>query len=179
MKSQQDSSRRAVDYQVGQWVWLRLLHRPVASLNLHGRGKLGPRYYGPYRIAERIGNVAYRLELPAGAKLHNVFHVGLLKAYHGQVPQSPPPLPPVKHGQICPEPGAVLKSRLVQGQHELLIHWKGRAAADASWMTLQEFRRLYLSVQLEDELLVQGGRDVMWGLKYERRKKKIAAQESG
>ncbi|WMV24486.1 hypothetical protein MTR67_017871 [Solanum verrucosum] len=42
--------------------------------------KLSPRYIGPYRIAKRIGNVAYELELPQGlAAVHPVFHVCMLK----------------------------------------------------------------------------------------------------
>lgn len=36
-----DQKHRALEFQVGQWVWLRLLHRPIASLDVQGRGKLG------------------------------------------------------------------------------------------------------------------------------------------
>jgi hypothetical protein len=43
------------------------------------KGKLAPRYIGPYKIIERIGHVTYRLILPPHlAKIHNVFHVSLL-----------------------------------------------------------------------------------------------------
>ena len=44
------------------------------------KGKLSPRYIGPYRISKRIGNVAYELELPQElAAVHSVFHISMLK----------------------------------------------------------------------------------------------------
>ena len=44
------------------------------------RGKLSPQYIGPYRIVERIDEVAYRLELPSDPDLiHDVFHVSMLR----------------------------------------------------------------------------------------------------
>jgi hypothetical protein len=63
----------------------------------------------------------------------------------------------IKHGRACPEPDKVLKSRLARGRHELLMAWKGQATTSATWMDLEEFRRLYPAFQLEDELLIQGG----------------------
>ena len=46
------------------------------------RGKLNPRYIGPYEILERVGKAAYRLALPPNlATVHNVFHVSMLKKY--------------------------------------------------------------------------------------------------
>lgn len=64
----------------------------------------------------------------------------------------------------------VLQSRLARGVPELLVQWKGKPAAEASWMPLDEFRALYPGFQLEDKLLLQGGRDVRCGLHYTRRR---------
>jgi hypothetical protein len=51
----------------------------------------------------------------------------------------------------------VLKSRRARGQLELLVSWTSQAAAEATWIPVDEFRILYLSYQLADELLLQGG----------------------
>ena len=51
-------------------------------LRFGNKGKLSPRFIEPYEILERIGLVAYRLVLPPElAKLHNVFHVSMLRRY--------------------------------------------------------------------------------------------------
>ena len=47
-KAQHDRRHREVVFTPGQWVWLRLLHRPAASMDVRGRSKLGPRFFGPF-----------------------------------------------------------------------------------------------------------------------------------
>jgi hypothetical protein len=140
------------------------------AMDITGRGKLGPRFYGPFKIIEREGDVAYKLELPAGAKLHSVFHVGLLKPYHGTTPTRPGVLPPTRHGRAIPQSTEVIKGRLARSVHELLVRWTGQAAADATWVELGTFKRDFPSFQLEDELVLQGGRDVMTEIPYRRRR---------
>jgi hypothetical protein len=135
------------------------------SLATPVKGKLGPRYYG----LEIINKVAYHLALPAGARLHDVFHVGLLKPFVGSPPTTPPALPSTQHGAVLPALAQVLKSRVSHGVRQLLVRWDGLSASATSWEDLDDFRTQYTVFQLEDELFVEEGRDVMWGIPYRRR----------
>ena len=152
-----DKTHRAVSYAVGDWVLLRLRHRPVASLSQAPKSKLQPRFYGPYRVSEIINEVAVRLELPPRAKLHDVFHIGLLKKWVGAPPPAPPPLPTVHHGAVEPEPELAVRARVARGVRQVLVRWKGEPAASATWEDLDSFVAKYPTFQLEDELLVEGG----------------------
>jgi hypothetical protein len=169
-KKHYDARHRALEFAVGDWVWLRLLHRPAQSLVAGPLGKLRPRFAGPFRVLERIGTVAYRLELPDGARIHDVFHVGVLKPFQGDSPPtSPPLLPPMRHGRLLLEPARALRAQRRRGEWHVLIQWMHLPEADATWEPLDDFRARFPSFQLEDELFVEGGRDVMFGKVYERR----------
>ncbi|KAH0689476.1 hypothetical protein KY289_016834 [Solanum tuberosum] len=62
-KSYTDVTRRPLEFEVDDWVYLKV--SPMKGIMRFGKkGKLSPRYIGPYRIVKRIGNVAYELELP-------------------------------------------------------------------------------------------------------------------
>ena len=76
-KSYADVRRRELEFQVADWVFLKV--SPMKGVMRFGKkGKLSPRYVGPYRILKRIGKVAYELELPADlTAVHPVFHISL------------------------------------------------------------------------------------------------------
>jgi len=61
MREHHNQKRRHLEFAVGDWVLLWLLHRPAQSLVLGKCSKLSPRFAGPYQVLERIGAVAYRL----------------------------------------------------------------------------------------------------------------------
>jgi len=160
-----------VSYSVGDWALLRLRQRAASSLPQAPKGKLKARFLGPYRVIELINDVAVRLELPPQARIHDVFHVGTLKKFIGTPPTTPPPLPDIKHGSVVPAPDRVTQTRLARGVRQVLVYWRGEPASSATWEDLDEFRTTYPEFQLEDKLDLEGGRDVMWGQGYVRRRR--------
>ena len=80
-KSYVDLKRKDIEYEVGDKVFLKVSSwRKV--LRFWKKGKLSPRFIGPYEVLERIRPVAYRLALPPElAKLHDVFNVSMLWKY--------------------------------------------------------------------------------------------------
>ena len=83
-KQYADRHREERTFQVNDLVYLRFHPYKQTYLKNNGAEKLKPRYYGPYKVVRKIGEVAYELELPEGSKIHNVFHVSCLKKYLGQ-----------------------------------------------------------------------------------------------
>src|ERR1700738_2114995 len=78
----QHCSERSFD--VGDWVFLRLQpYKQMSLKQVKKDNKLPPKYYGPYKVLQNIGTMAYKLELPATSRLHPVFHVSCLKKVIG------------------------------------------------------------------------------------------------
>jgi len=180
MREHQNKKRRHVEFAVGDWVLLRLHQRTAVGITSASPSKLAPRYFGPYQVVERLGTVAYRLQLPPKARIHDVFHVALLKKYDGAPPATIMPLPAILRGRVVPTP-QVVRARLNRGHWELLVQWDGCTAADATWEPIVDFKERYPLFQLADELFVgEEGNvvDSFVGRQYWRRARH-AASSSG
>ena len=64
-------------------VFLPLHPYKQSSLKLKGNHKLDPKFYGPYKVLQKIGSIAYKLELPPSSRIHLVFHVSCHKKVIG------------------------------------------------------------------------------------------------
>ena len=74
--------------------------------------KLSPKYYGPYKVLQKIGTMAYKLELPASSRGHPVFHVSCLKKVIGENLPVQTIFPELdEEGKIILEPKVLTKTR--------------------------------------------------------------------
>ena len=74
--------------------------------------KISPKYYGPYKVLQNIGTIAYKLDLPASSRVHPVFHVSCLKKVIGENLQVQTVFPELDgEGKIILEPKAVTETR--------------------------------------------------------------------
>ena len=80
-KSYADMKRKDVHYEIGENAFLKVSPWKKV-MRFRRKGKLNPRFIGPYEVIEKVGPVAYRLALPPELeKIHNVFHVSMLRRY--------------------------------------------------------------------------------------------------
>jgi hypothetical protein len=148
-KSYADLKRKDIEYNVGEKVFLKV--SPWKKILRFGRkGKLSPRFIGPYEILERVGPVAYRLALPPELdKIHNVFHVSMLRRYrsdpsHVIIPQEIEVQPDLSYEE---EPERILDREERQLRNKTIpmvkVLWKHHSPREATWETEDSMRKLY------------------------------------
>jgi hypothetical protein len=143
MKVQADKYRTEREFNVGDWVYLQLQPYRQKTIAMRKNLKLSPRFFGPFQILQRIGSVAYKLDLPPETRIHLVFHVSCLKHKLGQQISLLPTLPSVDQmGEIKPEPETLIDRRMSKKKGrvvtEVLVRWKGAPAEDDTWEILWE-----------------------------------------
>ena len=79
MKQQVDRHRTEREFELVDWVFVRIQPYKQLSLKQQGKNKLAPKFYGPYQIIRKMSNVAYELKLLEKSLIHNIFHVSNLK----------------------------------------------------------------------------------------------------
>ncbi|KAL5701156.1 hypothetical protein ACHQM5_026524 [Ranunculus cassubicifolius] len=100
--------------------------------------KLAPRYYGPYLIINKVGQVAYTLQLPANATIHPTVHVSQLKKHISPKLIANPNLPIMQvTGEPKLFPHSIQDSKLLPLNGELIPHllvqWAPNQPLDATW----------------------------------------------
>ncbi|KAF7815120.1 Transposon Ty3-G Gag-Pol polyprotein [Senna tora] len=160
MKQQADGKKRDKEFQVGEWVWLKLHKYKQASLAVRVNFKLSKKYYGPYKILARVGAVAYHLELPSTTKIHPVFHISLLKPFVGDTSKLvvPDNFPCITAEELSPY--AILDSRMLEVvgvlKRQVLVEWTPGHSDEASWEDVETLCSLFPSLNLEDKVVLEG-----------------------
>ncbi|KAJ9520727.1 hypothetical protein QJQ45_007586 [Haematococcus lacustris] len=129
-KAYYDMNHTDAKFQVGDQVLLSTKHLRFKN---PGSPKLLPLYIGPMPITAKINEVAYRVKLPDGFKIHDVFHVSKLKLHRdGPGMILPPPPLDLGDGQwFLVE--RILKHRTVKGRVEYLVRWAGYGPEHDLW----------------------------------------------
>ncbi|KAL6329707.1 hypothetical protein AAG906_035355 [Vitis piasezkii] len=146
-------SKRDIEFNEGDLVFLRLHPYRQQTVFKRASQKLAHRFYGPFPIEKRIGKVAYQLQLPAGSRIHPVFHVSLLKKTIGDSNARCPTLPPLTDdGALIIEPAEIIDT-------QCLVKWKNLPVEDATWENAAELHDRFPDLNLEDKVPKSGGID--------------------
>ncbi|KAM0872306.1 hypothetical protein ACQ4PT_038804 [Festuca glaucescens] len=141
MKDQADKKRSDRQFAVGDWVFLKVQPYVQNSVADRASHKLAFRYFGPFQVLARVGEVSYQLDLPERALIHPVVHVSLLR--RAQAPASadqirvPPPPPAGEEARVQDEPAQVLQRRqYLRGsmvRTQALVQWSSLPESLATW----------------------------------------------
>nr|GFA61687.1 putative reverse transcriptase domain-containing protein [Tanacetum cinerariifolium] len=149
-KSYADLKRKPMEFQVGDKVMLKV--PPWKGVVHFGkRGKLNPRYVGPFKVLEEIGKVTYKLELPEELSIiHNTFHVSNLKKCHADEPLAVP-LDGLHFDDklhFIEEPVEIMDhevKRLNRSRIPLVkVRWNSNRGHEFTWEHEDQFRKKYL-----------------------------------
>ncbi|GJX10511.1 putative reverse transcriptase domain-containing protein [Tanacetum coccineum] len=148
-KSYADLKRKPMEFQVGDKVMLKV--SPWKGVVHFGkRGKLNPRYVGPFKVLEKVGEVAYKLELPEElSRVHNTFHVSNLKKCHADRNHSVPldglHLDDKLH--FVKEPLEIVGhevKRLKRSRIPLVkVRWNSKRGPEFTWEREDQFKKKY------------------------------------
>ncbi|MCH91013.1 transposon Tf2-1 polyprotein, partial [Trifolium medium] len=162
MKFQADKKRIDVVLEVGDLALVKLQPYRQISVGTRLNHKLSLKYFGPFVVLAKIGNVAYKLALPSTARIHPVFHISQLKKFCGTeaTPYYPLPIHTDEFGPVL-SPEKILKTRIIlKGPlqvPQVLIKWQDLDASLATWEDKVEILRAFPNLNLEDKIEVNEG----------------------
>ncbi|GJR03367.1 putative reverse transcriptase domain-containing protein [Tanacetum coccineum] len=148
-KSYADLKRKPMEFQVGDKVMLKV--SPWKGVVHFGKqGKLNPRYVGPFKVLEKVGEVAYKLELPEElSRVHNTFHVSNLKKCYADEPLAVP-LDGLHFDdklQFVEEPVEIMDrevKRLKRSRIPLIkVRWNSKRGPEFTWEREDQFKKKY------------------------------------
>ena len=147
MLQQANKKRSDRQFNVDDWVYVKL--QPYRQSTVVNRKclKLSAKFFGPFRVLEKIGTVAYKLDLPETSRIHPVFHVSQLKKHVGHLPSSSPLPVLTDEGLITKEPVSIVDRRLVNKHGkpviEVLVLWKNNFPEDSTWKNFASLMQKY------------------------------------
>ncbi|GJT27864.1 putative reverse transcriptase domain-containing protein [Tanacetum coccineum] len=148
-KSYADLKRKPMEFEVGDKVMLKV--SPWKGVVRFGkRGKLNPRFVGPFKVIKRVGDVAYKLELPEElSRVHNTFHVSNLKKCYADEPLAVP-LDGLHFDdklQFVEEPIEITDrevKRLKRSRIPLVkVRWNSKRGPEFTWEREDQFKKKY------------------------------------
>jgi hypothetical protein len=148
MKNFADTKRTERELAVGDMAYLKIQPYRHNSLGVHKELKLHSKYYGPFKVLQRIGQVAYKLLLLDDCSIHPVFHVSQLKKHIRDtvIQQRNLPLTDAD-GNIHMKPNTMLQRRLIPQNNEQvvqwLIKWVNLPETAAMWEDADYIRKLF------------------------------------
>ena len=146
MKQQYDQHvAQTPPFTIGDLVWL-----DASNIHLTGTRKLNPKRLGPYKIVEKINDLAYKLQLPESMHIHPVFHASLLYPVHkdtieGRIPPEPEPVE--IEGEEEYEVEKILDVKKAGRQLQYLVKWKGWGEESNSWEPKANLKNAPLAIQ--------------------------------
>ncbi|WVZ95473.1 hypothetical protein U9M48_041234 [Paspalum notatum var. saurae] len=167
MKKQADKGRSEREFQVSEWVFLKLQPYVESSLAPRANQKLAFKFFGPYQILARVGKVAYKLQLPSSALIHPVFHVSQLKKAVGTGHTASVTLPDPSFEWSVPI--KILDRRSVtQGVDsvlQVLVQWSHMPESLATWEDADALQQQFPRAAVWSQAASQGGGNVSISLK--------------